>query len=320
MKSDFRGIDELDPVLKALLLSWEWRAEVIAVLVMAGTLYTRGWWRIRQRGANPQHPGRSHSTIYRRALASGWRLAAYLCGLVVIGVALMSPIDVLGGQLFMMHMVQHKLLIIIAPPLLLIANPLPFFLWSLPVRARYAAGRLLNRESNFRRALRTLTAPGLVWMGFVAVLIGWHDPNAYNAALRNDLVHDIEHLTFFGTAMLYWWQVIGAGPRLRSLSRGMRLAFLLATVPVNMATGVAIAFAGEPIYSYYTAVPRLWGISVMQDQMLSGVIMWIPGSMMYVLAALILISRMIQTEADKEPLPESEWATDESMIAPGWKA
>ena len=94
---------------------------------------------------------------------------------------------------------------------------------------------------------------------------------------------------------------------------------LLVTVPVNMAAGVVIAFASQPIYTYYTTVPRLWGITVMLDQMIGGVIMWIPGSMMFILAALIIVSRMIQTEATKEPLPESEWATDEAMLAPGLK-
>jgi putative membrane protein len=207
----------------------------------------------------------------------------------------------------------------IAPPLLLIANPFPFFMWGLPAGARRAVGRLFNRRSSFRRSLRSLTSPGLIWMVFVALFLGWHDPNAYNAALRNDLVHDLEHLTFFGSAMLFWWHVIGAGPRLRSLSRGLRLAYLLATLPVTMAAGIAISFASQPIYTCYTTVPRPWGLTVMQDQMLGGVIMWVPGSMMYLLAALILISRLIQSEADKPPLPESEWATDEAMIAPGWK-
>jgi len=297
----------MDPVLKAALLSWDWRLEVVAILVLAGSLYTRGWLRIRGRSAK------------RQSLAAGWRLAAYLGGLVTLGLALMSPIDVLGGQLFFMHMIQHLLLMMIGPPLLLIANPLPFFMWGLPVRARHSLGGWLSRGSTLVRGLRALTAPGVVWMAFVAVLLGWHDPNAYNAALRSEFIHDVEHLTFFASAMLYWWYVIGAGPRWRSLARGPRLAFLLATVPVNMAAGVVIAFAGRPIYTYYTTVPRLWGLSVMQDQMISGVIMWIPGSMMYLLAALILISQLIQQEADKAPLPEAQWATDESMIASGLK-
>ncbi|GAB4542008.1 MAG: cytochrome c oxidase assembly protein [Anaerolineae bacterium] len=297
----------MDPVLRAVLLSWDLRAEVILSLVLAGSLFARGWWRLRRR------------TNGQAALATGWRLAAYLGGLVILGLALMSPIDVLGGQLFFMHMIQHLLLVMIVPPLLLIANPLPFFMWGLPGRLRRQVGSALNRRTRVRRILYVLTAPGLVWMAFVAVFLGWHDPNAYNAALRSDFVHDLEHMTFFSTAMLYWWYVIGAGPRLRSPSRAARLAFLLVTVPVNMAAGVTISFASQPIYTYYTSVPRLWDISVMLDQMIGGVIMWIPGSMMYLLAALILISQLVQTEANKAPLPETEWASDEAMLAPGWK-
>jgi cytochrome c oxidase assembly factor CtaG len=252
-------------------------------------------------------------------LATGWRLVAYLAGLILLGVALMSPIDVLGGQLFTMHMIQHLLLVMIVPPLLLLANPLPFYMWGLPGTPRREVGRLLNRKSAVRRGLHAVTAPGLVWMAFVAVFLGWHDPKAYNAALRSDAIHDLEHLTFFVSAMLFWWLVVGAGPRLRPLSRAVRIGLLLAVVPVNMAAGVAIAFASQPIYTYYTTVPRLGGLTVMLDQMIGGVIMWIPGSMMFILAALILISRMVQAEAEKEPLPESEWASDESMIAPGMK-
>jgi putative membrane protein len=301
----------MDPVLQALLLSWDLRAELILVLILAGSVFGLGWWRIRS--AQEQRPG-------HRWLATGWRLAAYLGGLIILGVALMSPIDVLGGHLFSMHMIQHLLLVMIVPPLLLIANPLPFYMWGLPAMVRRGVGRALSRGSAFRRGLYALTGPGLIWMAFVAIFLGWHDPNAYNAALRSDLIHDLEHLTFFGAAMLFWWLVVRAGPRLRSLSRGLRIGLLLAAVPVNMAAGVAISFAGQPVYTYYETVPRPWGLTMMQDQMLGGVIMWIPGSMMYILAALILIAGLVQAEADKEPLPESEWATDEAVIAPGWKA
>ena len=307
----------MDPILGALIRSWDLRPEVIGFLALAGIIYSRGWLHIRGLRSARVEGGK---VGLQHPLATGWRLAAYLVGLILLGVALMSPIDVLGGQLFTMHMIQHLLLVMIVPPLLFLANPLPFYTWGLPGVARRRAGRLLNRRATVRRALHALTAPGLVWMAFVAVFLGWHDPTAYNAALRSDAIHDLEHLTFFGTAMLFWWLVVGAGPRLRSLSRAVRIGLLLGVVPVNMAAGVAIAFASQPIYTYYTTVPRLWGLTVMLDQMIGGVIMWIPGSMMFILAALILISRLVQAEAEKEPLPESEWATDESMIAPGMKA
>lgn len=299
--------------MRILLYAWDWRPDIILVLVLAGVIYVRGWWHLRNRPARRSH---------RRAqLAAGWRLGAHLSGLAVLVLALVSPIDFLGGQLFSMHMVQHLLLMMLAPPLLLIANPLPFALWGMPAGARREMGRLLKPMSASRHLLRTLTRPGVVWMVFIAVFLGWHDPHAYDAALRIDWVHDLEHITFFGASMLFWWHVTRAGPHIHGeFSPGLRVAYLLATVPINMLTGVAIAFAGKPIYSYYTAVPRVWGMTVMQDQMLGGVIMWIPGSMMFILAALILIAHQVQDEENKPSLPESKWATDEAMIAPRWKA
>jgi cytochrome c oxidase assembly factor CtaG len=232
----------------------------------------------------------------------------------------MSPIDVLGGQFFFMHMIQHLLLVMIVPPLLWLASPLPFALWGLPQRARRAVGDWLRPGSAFRRRLRTLTTPGLVWMLFVAALLGWHDPKAYQAALQDAFVHDLEHLSFFVPAMLYWWHVTYAAPHVhKRMVRGARIAFLLGTVPPNMAAGAVIAFSGQPIYSYYTGVPRLWGMTVMEDQMLGGIIMWIPGSMMYILAALVLVARWLQEEERKPPLPENAWSSTDGMIAPGFE-
>jgi len=213
----------------------------------------------------------------------------------------MSPIDVLGGQLFYMHMIQHLLLVMIAPPLLLIANPFPVIVWGLPQPARQKVAGLFAKPSDFRRILRIITPPGVTWMLFIALFLGWHDARAYNAALRYDWVHDLEHATFFASAMLFWWHVTGAGPRIHGrFSVGARAAYLLITVPVNMLTGVTIAFSSEPIYTFYTTVPRLWNIGVMEDQMLGGVLMWIPGSMMYIIAALILLANKFRAEDQKQ--------------------
>ncbi|MFQ5576215.1 MAG: cytochrome c oxidase assembly protein [Anaerolineae bacterium] len=302
----------MDPITGALLQSWGWRVDVIAVLVTAGTLYLLGWRRLRRIERAQKGPA-------AHRLATGRRLAAYLSGLVIVALALMSPIDVLGGQLFTFHMVQHLLLVMIAPPLLLLGNPFPFVLWGLWPRARSAAASLFKPKSVFRRGLRAATTPGIVWFTFVAVYVGWHDPNAYNAALRYEWLHDAEHLSFFITGVLYWWHVVGAGPKIhRRFPLGLRIGYLLVTIPPNMLTGVAIAFASEPVYTYYTTVPRILGLSVMQDQMIGGFIMWVPGSMMYIIAVLALTAGYLQAESEKPPLPESEWATDEAMIAPGW--
>ncbi len=301
----------MDPTLRAFLSSWDWRIELIIVLALAGTIYTRGWWRLRQRTA-PRHG------LNRWQAAAVWRPVAYLGGLLILGLALMSPIDVIGSQLFFLHMIQHIIIVSFVPPLLWLANPLPFFLWGLPGQSRIRFGRLLGRYGKLRLGLRKFTGPGTIWMVFVILYIGWHNPMLYNAALESELVHDLEHLSFFGAAMLYWWLIIGAGPVVhKPLSVVGRFIFVLMAIPPNMITGMAIAFSEGPIYAHYEAMPRLWNFSVMADQRLAGVIMWVPGSMMYIVYALILVARWLKQEEEKPALPESEWASDEALIAPG---
>ncbi|MDX1662689.1 MAG: cytochrome c oxidase assembly protein [Candidatus Promineifilaceae bacterium] len=297
----------MDPVTSALLRSWEWRAEVFIPLLLFGVVYTLGWRTLRAKGSR---------------LANGWRLVSYWTGIAIIVLALLSPIETLSGQFFFMHMIQHLLLVMLAPPLLLLANPMPFLVWGLPPTLRRpVAGllaRLLRRNGPFRGYLRTATNPGIAWMLFVAFLIGWHDPGAYTATLRSELVHDLEHLSFFFTAMLYWWHAVGAAPLLhRPLSRPARIAYVIAVIPPNMFLGVVLAFAGQVIYTYYETVPRVWGIDPISDQTIGGIIMWVPGSMMYIIAVLILTARWLEGEESKPPLPFSKWATDERMIAPG---
>lgn len=303
----------MDPIARAALSSWDWRPEVFVTLIVLGLLFVLGWSRLRSV---------SKMANGRRSLGAIWRPVSYIAGLLVVGLALMSPLDVLVQQLFFMHMIQHVLLIMIAPFLLMLPNPMPFLLWGLPPRARLAAGGVLNRilhkESTVGRFLRKVTGPAAVWFIMILFIIGWHDPSLYNAALRNDTVHDIEHLTMFAAGMLYWWTVTGAGPRLhKNLSRPAKIAFVLAAIPPNMALGAALAFSQQPIYSYYNDMPRLWGISVLDDQRISGIIMWIPGSMMHFMSALALIFLILSGEGRKA-LPESQpWLTDEAMAAPG---
>jgi cytochrome c oxidase assembly factor CtaG len=204
-----------------------------------------------------------------------------------------------------------------AAPLLLLANPFPIFLWALPRSWRIGVGRWFQPSHPFYQALAAVTGPGAVWMIFVGVYLGWHDPNAYNLALRSEFIHDIEHITFFGVSLLFWWRVIGAGPQIgRRMSVPLRAAFAVSAVPPNMLAGIAISFATSPIYTHYTSVPRLYGISVMDDQTWSGLIMWIPGSMMFIIAAVVLLGALLGN--DKKPVRSlSDWSTDENMIAPG---
>jgi cytochrome c oxidase assembly factor CtaG len=304
----------MDPTLSLFLQLWAWRPEIILSLCLGTAVHLAGRTRLRRRMARAKA-----GTAYagRRWLVSPWRSVSYLGGLLILGIALMSPIDILSGQFFYMHMIQHLMLVMIVPPLLLIGNPMPIMLWGLPSSVRLEIGRWLRSGSKVRETLRTLTTPGLVWVYLVTFLIGWHDPRLYGLTLQNELVHDLEHLTFFGTALLFWWHVIQAAPRIhRRLSQGVRIAFTLAVVPPTAITGAVIALSSEPIYTYYADVPRIGGMTALQDQMLGGAIMWIPGSMMYILAALILIARIVQSKDGENTRATPEPSLETAPLSP----
>ena len=295
----------MHPLARALFSSWEWRPEVLVVIVPMSMLYVWGWRRLRQQSVNHK-------------LANWPRLASYLGGMVIVEIALMSPIDRLGGQLFFMHMIQHMLFMMFAAPLLWLAEPFPIALWGLPGPMRHSIGSFFTRDSAFRRGLAAATSPGVSWLIFITIYLGWHDSTFYNAALYHEWIHNIQHLTFFGASLLYWWPIVGAAPHIHShFPAWAKLPYLIGTVPPNMFVGVSIAFASDVRYSYYESVPRFWGFTVMQDQQISGAIMWIPGSMMFIMVALFIIALMFSKEKTQPGPVSATWDADYAMIAPG---
>jgi putative membrane protein len=293
----------MDPTLQALVTSWDWRPEILFLLALSAALYIAGWSRLRQRG--------------RRQTASGWRLASYIAGLLVLAVTLMSAVDILGSFFFFMHMLQHLLLIMVAPILIWLGNPLPFFIWGLP-RGRAVGSALLSRRAPLRALLQKLPAAAPLLLS-VTLLWGWHDPGAYQAALRIGWVHDLQHLTFFLPAMLFWWKVSGAAPHLHGrLAPLGRIALLVGMAIANAIVGAIIALSPAVIYEYYLDVPRLWGLSAHQDQMIGGILMWIPGTMMYLLAVLIILGRLLGHESETAPAAGAEkvstWATAQHKV------
>lgn len=268
--------------LKAFLASSNWQPEVTLVVGVMGALYAGGWWRLRRRGSRT---------------ATRWQLALYLGGLATVCLALLSPINSLASVLFFVHMVQHELLTMVAAPLLLLANPLAAFLWALPRRPRQQVGRLLTRGALLRRGLRAVTWMPVAWIVFVVNLWAWHHPAAYQVALRNALIHDLEHLAFFGTALLFWWPVINPAPRVRGhVHYGLRILYVLLAAGQDTLLAGLIGLADRVLYPYYTAVPRLWGLSPLDDQAWGGAIMWVTGSAIYTTAILLLVARAFDHE------------------------
>lgn len=265
------------------------------LLVLGGLtlVYALGWRRLRARGG--------------AALATWARLASYLGGIALLALALLSPIDALGDWLFSAHMVQHLLLMMAAPVLLWLALPMPIGIWGLPERVRHGLGRQLRHDGLLRRALDRIT-PWRAWFAFVLVLWAWHAPPLYTAAIGDGPVHDLEHLCFFGAAMLFWWRVLDAAPRARRpMHPALPIALMLAAFVQNEILGVSFALASEPIYGYYaTHAFRPLGLSALADQQIGGAIMWIPGGMMLGLAAILLIARYADREQRRQQRGE-QW-------------
>jgi cytochrome c oxidase assembly factor CtaG len=234
-------------------------------------------------------------------MASRGRLAAYLSGILLLAISLLSPIDALGGQLFFMHMTQHMIMITFAAPLLWSGDPFPISMWALPKQLQRLAVALLTKKSPPRQFFTAITTPALSWFLFIAVYLGWHDPGLYNQALYHDWVHDIQHLSFFAVALLYWRPVLDGAPHLhKRMSTWARVAYLLSVIPPSMAAGIAIATSNTVIYTYYNSAPNLYGIDRLFDQAMAGAIMWIPGNEMQVQIAVILLYRWLRHDERAE--------------------
>jgi putative membrane protein len=269
---------------------WHWHPGTGLVLAGLAVAYGVGWWRLRRRGD--------------RRPASLPRLAAYLGGLGGVALALFSPLDHLAGLLLSAHMIQHQLLIMVGAPLVLLGNPLPFVLWGMPAGARRALGRALAPRGSLRRALAVLTSLPVAGIAYTLTVWAWHVPGAYEAALAREWVHDLEHVSFFAAAVLFWWPVIGPAPRLggpRSpLYYGFRIGYLILAAGQNTLLGALIGLTERVLYPSYAEAPRLFGLSALEDQALAGGIMW-SGSHMYLVAILVLVARAVGAESRGVP-------------------
>jgi cytochrome c oxidase assembly factor CtaG len=213
----------------------------------------------------------------------GGRLAAFLGGLAAVYLALASPVELFADLLLSVHMVQHLLLMMVAPPLLWLGAPLLPLLRGLPRPVRvYWAAPLLAAPA-LRRLFGRLTHPLAALALFVAATWFWHAPPAYDLALRSGAWHYLEHACFLGAALLFWYPVVRPYPARPRWSPWLLLPCLFAADLSNTALAALLTFSDRLIYPYYAEVPRLAGLSTLDDQAAAGVIMWVPGSAAFLL-------------------------------------
>jgi putative membrane protein len=218
-----------------------------------------------------------------------WRLGCFAAGWVVLAAALLPPIDALAAQLFSAHMLQHELLMLAAAPLLVLARTLSVWLWAFPPARRRALRRVFGQRW-LTVPWGWLTRPFVAWLLHAAALWLWHLPSLFNAALRDEGIHALQHASFYFTACFFWWALL-RGRTARS--QGAAIAYLFTTMIHTGALGALLVFSPRIWYPVYGERALSWGLTALEDQQLGGLIMWLPGGLIYVAACLALVANWL---------------------------
>jgi putative membrane protein len=276
---------------QAILQSWSPPLGVNLALGIAAIIYVRGWLRL-------------HAVF--PSLFSFWRLAAFLTGIVSIWIAIGSPLAAFDDVSLTVHMVQHLLLMALAPPLVLLGAPALPFLQGIPqLIARRAIGPFL-RWAPLKRLGHLIANPAICWLAATLALIAWHVPVLFAAGLRLDWLHDLEHACFLGTGLLFWWPVVQPWPSTTHWPRwSMPLYLFAATLPCDALSGF-LAFCDRVVYVSYNSAPRLLNIPPLEDQQLAASLMWICVTIILLVPAIIITMQILSPQNSR--LPQTTWA------------
>ncbi len=289
----------MPPPVQYALESWAFPVPLTLAIVFSACLYLRGWLHLRSASVN---------------IIPGWRAGSFLLGLFLIWVALGSPLAAFDEELLTVHMVQHLLLMTIAPPLILVAAPVMPLLHGLPRQFVQAVVGPLFRWLPVQRVGRVLSQPAFCWLAAAAALVAWHVPSAFTLALQSERWHVVEHACFLGAGFLFWWPVIQPWPSVAVWPRWSILLYLfLATLPCDILSAF-LAFCDRVVYPAYLSTPRQFGISALEDQQCAGALMWTCVTFVYLVPAAILTTRLLSGRSSHEDeLVQSEL---HGMVAP----
>ncbi len=261
-------------------MAWNWNPLVTVLLLMAAYVYLNGLnnWR------RPSHP------------ISRWQRASFFTGLFVIFIALQSPLDNLGEHMLSFHQLQHFLLRMMAPLLVLLGAPLTPMLRGLPPWVLQGFVKPTVRHPLARAIYAKLTNPVISVSIFMGVLYLWQFPGGFNLALRNEFVHAIMHMTMMSSGFIFYWAVIDPAPRRSTVHYGVRVLYLGLIVIPNTLLGAVITFSKGIIYTGYEDVYQPFNMSLLTDQQIGGLLLWVPGDMMSILVAGIVMIMWYERE------------------------
>ena len=262
----------MKPIIATLLQSWTFEPWIVVALLLAASFYLCGWRQLHRRF--PQR-------------FKVWRLAVFQAGLLTLFLALGSPLHALAQRLLQFHMIQHLLLMMVVPPLLWLGAPALPLMCGLPRVLRYALNPL-QRLGHF------VSHPLVCLLAFTASNVAWHVPDLYELALRSEFWHHAQHFCFLSTALLFWWPVVQPWPSHPRWPRWTMILYLLFADIQNTALSAFLIFSERVLYPTYAAVPRVWGISALEDQAAAGAIMWVPSSIIFLVAVGALAIRWLE--------------------------
>jgi putative membrane protein len=258
--------------------SWSLEATVVVPLLLGGILYGVGVARIWRRAGLGHGMSRGQAVSF----ASGW---------LTLVVALVSPLHAWGNALFSVHMLQHELLMLIAAPLVVLGKPVVASLQALPASWRPWLLRAVEVRP-WRVFWDWVTHPLIAWAVHAFVLWVWHAPVLFEAAVHSEWIHALQHVSFFLSALLFWWAVLEGQPR--AIASGVGVLFLFTTALHSGLLGALITFAPRPWYPVYRETTSAWGLTALEDQQLGGLIMWVPACAVYIVAGLILFAAWLR--------------------------
>jgi cytochrome c oxidase assembly factor CtaG len=263
----------MQSVYQAALRSWSIPPVATFALLLTAVAYLRGWVSLRRAGSTELPP---------------WRAITFLAGLLSLWIALASPLDTFSGFVLTAHMLQHMLLMMVAPPLILLGAPLIPIVRGLPrFAAREFAGPFLNWPLA-NRIGTALTNPvfALILMGVVT--FAWHTPRLYELALGSSSWHEVEHACFFLTSIIFWWPVVQPWPSRAQWPRWAMVPYLFIGDLQNTILSAILVFSDQVLYPSYALTPRLFGLTAQADQAAAGAIMWVLGGFTYVFPAVVI--------------------------------
>jgi len=261
---------------------------LIAALCVAALIYCRGWFRLRRVLPNVASPR--------------WVLA-FAGGLFALWVAVGSPLAALDEELLSVHMVQHLLLSVVAPPLILLGAPALPLLHGIPRRFMLHDGLARLLRSRPVRALgRAFAPPAISWSVATVTFVGWHTPQLFQLGLRSETWHVVEHASFLGSGLMFWWPVVQPWPSTTNWPRWwIPLYLFAATLPCD-GLSAFLAFSDRVVYPTYLSAPRHFGLSALQDQEYAGALMWLCVTIAYAIPAAVVTTTLLSTRtADLSP-------------------